>query len=273
LQNYVKHLTNIKTTYQNLLVLAEDFDDKTKKELYNSLNHKYKLYIKQFEDIFEPKKTIDEDMKYFADIRTLSKYNENIISGWLVEDFFIFLFDLDIFKEHDFTLKFNSHDSDRIIKKERKYINSEPDFNIIHKNIEFKVEIQALLIPYNKFHIKQNKTDRLIKYNSFLLCLLLSRGEIVFFYPDDIDSLGSLTSIKAFGGKKGYEYIIDNIPKNKILTKSNLLQKILIIFYWFYCYKVLDKQDFNHFMQKIKNNYKSIDILLEKLKKNDIEIN
>ncbi len=195
MNNLLVHIKNITNTFENLKKLGGYSDDNINDDFISYLTDKYNDYINKFNNIFDPSKQIKEDMKYFADVRTLAKYNENIISGWLVEDFFIFLFKLDIFKEHDFLLNFNSHDSDRIIKKEREYINSDPDFNIIHNDIEFKLEVQALLIPYNKFHIKKNKADRLDKYTSFLLCLLLSHKKIVFFYPDDISDLGILTNI------------------------------------------------------------------------------
>ena len=215
-----------------------------------------------YKEIFNPTKKIKTDMAYFADVRTLAKYNEDIVSGWLVEDLFLFLFNLDIFKQHNFQFKIDSHDSDRVIKKERNYINSDPDFVVTHKDISFKLEIQALLIPYNKFHIKKNKADRLFSMNSFIYSLLLINQEIIFFYPDDIARFGTLTKIKAFGGKDGYEYIINNLPKNKRVTNKNIDKKLLLTLYGFYFYKKLGKIEFYKFRKQILSQYSTVEDIL-----------
>ena len=267
MDNLQEHLNNITVSFNNILRFGENFEATTKVPFIEFLTKNYNNYMEQFKEIFTPNKEIETNMEYFTDIRTIAKYNENIISGWLVEDFFIFLFKLDIFKEHNFILNFNSHDSDRVIKKERAYINSEPDFNIFHNGIEFKIEVQALLIPYSKFHIKKNKADRLFILTSFLLCLILTKKEIIFFYPEDISNMGILTEIKAFGNKKGYEYILKNIPKKKVLNNHSLDKKILILFYWFYFYKKYGREEFHIISNNIKENITSIDQLLTKLYK------
>ena len=178
----------------------------------------------------------------------------------------MYLFNLPIFKQHNFIFKIDSHDSDRIIKKERTFINSDPDFIVFHNEEEFKLEIQSLLIPYNKFHIKKNKADRLFNMTSFLYSLLLINKEIVFFYPSDIKKYGKLTKIKAFGGKDGYEYMINDLPNNKKLGNKNFDKKLLITLYWFYFYKKLGKADFFRFRNNIIKNCKDINALIKILK-------
>ena len=260
------HLNNIKRNYHNLLELGKFLQKSDYEKLSNSLEEKHNNYTTAYKEIFDPQKRIKEDMVYFADVRTLAKYNEDIVSGWLVEDFFFYLFNLQIFKKHDFIFSIDSHDCDRVIKKERTFINSDPDFTVIHNGIKFKLEIQSLLIPYGKFHIKQNKASRLFTMTSFLYCLLLAKKEIVFFNPTDIKNYGKLTKIKAFGGKDGYEYIIDNLPKNKILSNSGLDKKLLVTLYWFYYYKKLGDEKFEKFRDKVIGESNSIDGLLEILK-------
>jgi len=266
MQNIDFHLNNILRNYNNLIKICGFLDAKEFEKYKVYLEEKYNSYIKSYITIFNPSKEIKEDMTYFADVRTLAKYNEDIISGWLVEDFFIYIFNLPIFQEHKFLFKIESHDADRIIKKERTFINSDPDFIISHNNLEFKVEVQSLLIPYGKFHIKKNKADRLSNMTSFLYSLLLINQEIIFFYPDDIKTYGLLTKIKAFGGKDGYEYIINSLPKKKKLQVHKLDLKLIITLYWFYFYKKLGKEEFYKFQSELLNGCKSIDDLIKRLK-------
>lgn len=267
MQDIKFHLNNLERNYKNLIALCEFLSENEYIVYREYMNKKYQNYIKSYKEIFDPQKEIKEDMTYFADVRTLVKYNEDIISGWLVEDFFLYIFSMPIFKANDFEFRIDSHDSDRIIKKERTFINSDPDFIVTHKNIEFKLEIQSLLIPYNKFHIKQNKATRLFSMTSFLYCLILTQKNIVFFNPDDIKDYGFLTKIKAFGGKDGYEYIIDKLPKNKILSNSNLDKKLLITLYWFYYYKKLGKDNFYLFKERTMRDIKDSTTLLNELKR------
>jgi len=266
MQELNKHINNITLVKNDIIKFACFLDSNQYNKFHTYLEEKYSSYISSFKSIFEPNKEIKEDMIYFTDIRSLSKYNEDIISGWLIEDFFIFIFKLEIFKTHHFSVTLDNHDADRVIKKERTYINSQPDFTITNKGTTFKVEVQSLLIDYHKFHIKENKANKLLYNNSFLLCFLLKEENIVFFYPNNIKKYGKLTSIKAFGGKKGYEYIIAKLPKNKFINKNNFLKKLVIIFYWFF-YNVKLKNNFNQFCQNSIHNYKTIDSLLDYLKK------
>ncbi|MDF1884306.1 hypothetical protein JHD49_10165 [Sulfurimonas sp. SAG-AH-194-C21] len=95
---------------------------------------------------------------------------------------------------------------------------------------------------------------------------MLTNKEIVFFYPDDITKYGILTKIKAFGGKDGYEYIINNLPKNKRLQINKLDLKLLVTLYWFYFYKKLGKENFYKFQQTILSQTTSVEELIKKLK-------
>lgn len=261
-----QHLSNIQRNYTNLIDLGSFLDNDDLLNFKDFMNIRYQTYLESFKEIFEPNKKINNDMVYFTDVRSLAKYNEDIVSGWLVEDFFSFILKLNIFKEHNFTFEIINHDADRKIKKERTYINSDPDFIIYHKNLDFKLEIQALLIPYDKFHIKNNKALRLLSMTSFLYCLLLTKKEIIFFYPDDIMTLGSFTHIQAFGGKEGYEFKTKELPKNKRIH-NNFLNKILITLYWFYWYKKLGKENFYIFQKKVITESKTIYDLLSNLDK------
>lgn len=265
---FQEHIRNILKVKNDILNFSRPIKNINYLELEIYLNNKYNIYIKKFADIFIPDKEITEDMQYFADIRPLSKYNENIISGWLIEDFFIYIFNLEIFKAHNFHFKLDNHDADRIIKKERTYINSDPDFTILHKDNTFKIEIQALLIKYNKFHIKKNKADRLLNIHSFLLSFLLQENKIAYFYPLDIEQFGKLTQIKAFGGKIGYEYFISALPNNKFITQSSFLEKLVLLLYWFYYHKNLSSKEFIKFQNDIKENYKTVTSILNYLKGN-----
>ena len=266
MQELNKHINNITLVKNNIIKFASFLDSTQYTKFYIYIDEQYVSYITSFKSIFTPKKEIKEDMSYFADVRSLSKYNEDIISGWLIEDFFIFIFKLDIFKKHHFSFRLDNHDADRVIKKERTYINSQPDFTITNKATTFKVEVQSLLINYDKFHIKENKANKLLYNNSFLLCFLLKEENIIFFYPSNIKKYGRLTKIKAFGGKKGYEYIIAQLPKNKFISKNNFLKKLVIVLYWFF-YNIKLENDFDKFCQNSIHNYKTIDSLLDYLKK------
>lgn len=259
---HVENISEVKTDLQLFYTSLKTDDNK----IFNSyIEEKTDSYTSSFKEIFTPDKHIDKDMEYFTDIRTLAKYNENIISGWLIEDFFIYLFKLPIFKEHNFSFKFDNHDSDRIIKKERTFISSEPDFKVIHKNTAYRLEIQSLLVNHNKFHIKQNKATHLLHVDSFLFCFLLKRGKILFFYPQDIQEYGKLTNIKSFGGKVGYEYIIDSIPKKKFITKTDFIKKLILVLYWF-LYNKKSNEYFDIFSSRIVKKYKTIDEILKYLK-------
>ena len=265
-QKIEQHISNMINVKKSIIHFGSFLDKREYEALHSYLEERFSTYITSFKEIFQPDKKIDDDMIYFADVRNLSKYNEDIISGWLIEDFFIFLFQLNIFKEHNFTFQLNSHDADRIIKKERTYINSEPDFTIINRGTSFKVEIQSLLIKYNKFHIKENKANKLLYAHSFLLCFLLKEKRIVFFYPNDIKKYGRLTKIKAYGGKSGYEYMIADLPKHKSINKNNFLKKLTLVFYWF-LYDKKRGNSFDLFCQSSIDKYHTIDTLLNYLKK------
>jgi hypothetical protein len=259
------HVENILHTKDELQLFRNILGTK-EQQLFNIyIQEKADSYIDSFKEIFTSQENIDKDMQYFTDIRTLAKYNENIISGWLIEDFFIYLFKLPIFKEYGFKFKFDSHDSDRIIKKKRTFISSEPDFKVIHKNTAFRLEIQSLLINHDKFHIKQNKATHLLHVDSFLFCFLLKKGKILFFYPDDIQKYGTLTNIKSFGGKVGYEYIIDSLPKNRFITQENFIKKLVLVLYWF-LYNKKSNEYFDIFSSRVVKKYKTIDEILKYLK-------
>lgn len=88
------HIKNIIDTLEHIKILVENFNDDSNIQFVEYITDKYNQYINQFRSIFNPSKQIKKDMKYFADVRILVKYNENIIFGWLVEDFYIFLFNL-----------------------------------------------------------------------------------------------------------------------------------------------------------------------------------
>ncbi|MEC7822546.1 MAG: hypothetical protein VYA20_02200 [Candidatus Neomarinimicrobiota bacterium] len=261
------HLKNTKKVKDDILTLAEFLEKKEYEIFTQYLEDKYKKYSKSFIDIFDPSKKIEKDMEYFSDVRTLSKYNENLISGWLVEDFFIYIFSLPIFNQYGFSITLDSHDSDRVIKKKREYISSDPDFTVEYRGQEYTVEIQSLLIPYGKFHIKKNKADRLLSQkDSFLYHLNLQNQEIVYFYPSDIEKYGKLTKIWAFGGKKGYEYVIDKMPKGKKIYSSTFIERIIITLYWFYYYKELGEEEFNIFRDSITKKNSDVSSLLNHLK-------
>lgn len=91
MNNLLVHIKNITNTFEKLKELGEYFNDTVSDDFISYLTSKYDDYIIKFENIFDPNKQIKEDIKYFVDVRTLAKYNENIISGWLVEDFFFFI--------------------------------------------------------------------------------------------------------------------------------------------------------------------------------------
>ena len=262
-----KHLDTIKKIKNNILELKEFLKESEHHNFKEYIDKKYNQYNKSFEEAFDPSRQINLDMRYFSDVRTLAKYNENLITGWLIEDFFIFLFKIPIFKDYNFKIEIESHDSDRIIKKERDYINSDPDFIVKHNNVDFKIEIQSLLINYHMFHIKKNKANRMLNNNSFIYHLNLQNKEIIFLNAADIKEIGKLTSIRAFGGKKGYEFINEQIPKNKKFQfDSQLLNKIIVTLYWFYLCKKYGIEDFHIKRNEILQNHNSIISLLKHIK-------
>ena len=261
------HIQTIEIIKNEIIDIMLFLPQKKHTQFKDFINEKFNNYQQSFKKIFNPQAIIKKDMEYFADVRSLAKYNENLISGWLIEDLFMYIFNMSIFKEYGFEIKINNHDSDRIIKKRRDYINSDPDYIISFKKIEFKLEIQALLIKFPKFHIKKNKADRIINNNSFLYHFNLYNQNIFFFNHLDIRKLGKLTRINAFGGKEGYEYQQNQIPFNKKLKfNKHLINKIIITLYWFYLCKKYTTINFQHKLNEITTQIKTIENMLKMIK-------
>jgi len=238
-----KHISEIHKVQRNLLFFAKQTQDD---KLTSLINKNAEKYISIFKEAFDPEKEVSQGMEYYADVRSLAKYNENLVNGWLVEDFYIYIFNLPIFKEHGFTVSISNHDSDRVIKKKRDYIDSNPDFIINYSDISFGLEIQSLLLPLNYFHIKENKANKAIKNTSFIYELLLDKKETVYIFPYSIKS-GTFEKNKNWGGKKSYKFLYNDIPKKRIIKKDNFVNDFLFSFYLFAYYKKFGEKEFFEF--------------------------
>ena len=190
---------------------------------HHYINQKAEQYIKEYHNVSNT--PTGKDMEYIQDIRTPQKHYEDICKGWLVEDMIDYLFHLPTFQDLD--LLWNNHDKDRHIRVARNQITSSPDFKIVYQYKVIPLEVQSQFKKHNFFHIKENKAKRLIEKGSSLVQVHVKNKEIYLFRPVDI-LLGNKTHIKAFGGKIGYHYSLDEIQPLKITDFINDLPKRII---------------------------------------------
>ena len=217
-------MNKLDTAYKQLKELSKS------KEYNHYLHGKYYEYKQQLKTI---KKTLGEGMKYITDNRTPEEHFIDICRGWLVEDVFAYLFTLPQYKE--LTLSFDNHDQDRVIRVLRRQITSSPDFKITHNNQTISVEVQSLFANMNYFHIKEHKAKKLTDNNSYLIQFNVPHKHIVLFQEHEI-KLGTYNLIDDWSNdiikKYGYKYIIDDLPKEMIISNfvDKLPKKIISLF-------------------------------------------
>ena len=217
-------MNKLDTAYKQLKELSHN------PTFHHFLHGKYFEYKQQLKTI---NKTLGEGMKYITDNRTPEEHFIDICRGWLVEDVFAYLFTLPQYKE--LTLSFDNHDQDRVIRVLRRQITSSPDFKITYQDQTIKVEVQSLFVDISFFHIKEHKAKKLTDNNSYLIQFNVPHKQIVVFEPHQV-KLGTYNLIDDWSNdiikKYGYKYIIDDLPKEMIISNfvDKLPKKIISLF-------------------------------------------
>ena len=216
-------LMRLKKECDNITNLCSDFNWRAIEYIEQIMYEKYCNYYNQFKEVYDPNPVKFKDMEYFQDKRTINEYNFDLLKGWMLEDFFKIIFKSKYIAGGGFNVKLNNHDSDRVIKKERSKITSDPDF-ICN---QFQFEIQGMHFQHHKMNIKLNKYNKAIRKGSFLIHVNIMDGELIFLNPNEIQNIGELKPNENFGGKMCYEILMENIPESIKVRKENLIDGII----------------------------------------------
>lgn len=209
--NFIEKITNYKT--------LEDF----------FLSRDWKEDLNLCMRLFSFKHT-KEDINYFKknlnnshrkDKRTVVELAWDLLLGWIIEDCII-----EYLQSLFWNIVSNGGDKDRIFSNNK--ITSDSDFKIAINNKTFLIEqvtaYSNIWKDKQSIDLRDNKYKKLIKHQSYILCIDLKNEKFYFFYVPD----SSATRIEHFipyGGKPVYSVDISLYKENDFDKLNNVLEQ------------------------------------------------